>query len=395
MNIRNNNINFLDLIPLSAYIHLPWCIRKCPYCDFNSHTAKNSMDEDLYIKAILKDIELGAKTHDGRKIKTIFIGGGTPSLFHAQSINLILEKLRDCFGFSNNIEVTMEANPGTIEHDSFTAYNEAGVSRLSIGIQSFDPQQLITLGRIHDENQAHEAIEQAMSCPFNSVNIDIMHGLPTQSIAQAENDLRQAIKHQPPHISWYQLTIEKNTFFDHQPPTLPTDDCIAEIQSLGQTLLLKHQYTQYEISAFSKPGHECQHNMNYWQFGDYLGFGAGAHGKMSSHHSTSIQRSSRCKHPQQYMAEAGTSEAFKRHVISEPTELIFEFLMNHLRLSIPVKKVLFLERTLLNWQQLESASIAAVSLGLVNIDHNKLNLTQHGQKFLNDTLMTYLPTKNT
>lgn len=384
----------MHTIPLSAYIHLPWCVRKCPYCDFNSHTAKDNMDEKLYLKALLADIEFEAQSKDERIIETIFIGGGTPSLFSAHSIYLILEKLRNSYGFSDNVEITIEANPGTIEHDSFAAYKDAGVSRVSLGVQSFNPQQLQILGRIHDHHQANAAIEQVMSCGFNSVNIDIMHGLAKQTTQQAIEDLTIAIHHQPQHISWYQLTIEKNTLFDCHPPELPSEDCIAEIQSHGKTLLDQHQYTQYEVSAFSKPNQQCRHNLNYWRFGDYLGFGAGAHSKITINY-TKIERMSRCKHPQQYMNQAGTSESIQSILIKNDAELIFEFLMNHLRISIPVTKLLFANRTGIDWQQLITASNKAIKLELIKIDDSTLELTPLGQQFLNDTLMTYLPSKKT
>ncbi len=351
------------------------------------------MDEKLYLKALLADIEFEAQSKDQRIIDTVFIGGGTPSLFSAKSIASILEKLRSSYGLSDNIEITMEANPGTIEHDSFAAYQNAGVSRVSLGVQSFNPQQLQLLGRIHDHHQAISAIEQVMSCGFNSVNIDLMHGLAEQTTQEAIEDLTIAISHQPHHISWYQLTIEKNTLFDHQPPKLPSDDCIAEIQSHGKTLLNQHQYAQYEISAFSKPDQQCRHNLNYWRFGDYLGFGAGAHSKITIN-PTKIERSLRLKHPQKYMHHAGTAESIQSTLIKNDQELIFEFLMNHLRMITPVTKSLFSHRTGLDWLQLITASNKAAALELIKIDDSILELTPLGHQFLNDTLMNYLPPKN-
>ena len=378
------------VIPLGAYIHIPWCIRKCPYCDFNSHTAQDNINESLYLDALFADMEAQVQ-QDERIIETVFIGGGTPSLFSADSIYKILQKLNSCFGLSKSAEVTMEANPGTIEHDSFIAYKEAGINRLSLGIQSFNPQQLKILGRIHDEQQAHAAIEQAMACSFDSVNLDLMHALPSQTPEQAQSDLQLAIKHHPQHISWYQLTIEKNTFFDHQPPELPDEDTIEAIQTHGAELLKSNHYMQYEISAFSKNNQQCRHNLNYWRFGDYLGFGAGAHSKLTRTKPFNVQRSSRCKHPQQYMQLAGSKESVQQQSITDAAELIFEFLMNQLRLSEVVKKTVFCQRTGLAWEQLKQAAQEAIAQNLIQLDDRQLGLTSHGRLFLNNTLLTFLP----
>lgn len=377
-------------IPLGAYIHIPWCVRKCPYCDFNSHTAENNINEPLYLKALFNDMESQVQ-YDERNIETVFIGGGTPSLFSPDSIYKILQKLDSCFGLSKSAEITMEANPGTVEHDSFHAYREAGINRLSLGIQSFNPLQLKILGRIHDEHQAHAAIDQAMACSFDSVNLDLMHALPSQTAEQAQHDLQLAINHQPQHISWYQLTIEKNTFFDHRPPELPDDDTIEAIQTHGAALLESNDYKQYEISAFSKPNFECRHNLNYWRFGDYFGFGAGAHSKLTMTNPFNLQRSARCKHPQQYMQLAGSKESIQRQSITDANELIFEFLMNQLRLSEVVLRTVFCQRTGLAWEQLIQASQEAIAQNMAQLDDKQLELTSHGRLFLNNTLLTFLP----
>lgn len=271
----------LELPPLSLYIHIPWCVQKCPYCDFNSHGQNGELPQEAYVDALLEDLRQDLHLVQGRQIHTIFIGGGTPSLFDALQIKRILDGANALIPFSDNIEITMEANPGTLEHDDFSAYRAAGVTRLSIGVQSFSKDKLNLLGRIHDQNEAQVAAQKASQAGYLSFNLDLMHGLPNQSFAEAMADIDTAAALNPPHLSWYQLTIEPNTLFHSKPPQLPDDEALWHIYEQGQQKLAALGYEQYEISAYAKPGYQCKHNLNYWQFGDYLGIGCGAHGKVT------------------------------------------------------------------------------------------------------------------
>ena len=273
--------NFTSLPPLALYIHIPWCIRKCPYCDFNSHKSPDSLPEQVYVDCLLNDLEHHLPEIWGRRLSSIFIGGGTPSLFSASSIDRLLSGIHARMGCISDMEITLEANPGTLEQGRFRDFRDAGINRLSIGVQSFNEQHLTQLGRIHDSSQACKAIESAVNAGFDNFNIDLMFGLPEQSIEQGLHDLQQALSYNSSHLSWYQLTIEPNTLFHSHPPNLPDDDRISELQDLGQQLLCEHDFNQYEISAYAKNKKYCRHNLNYWEFGDYLGIGAGAHGKIS------------------------------------------------------------------------------------------------------------------
>ena len=291
----------LTLPPLSLYIHIPWCVQKCPYCDFNSHGQNGELPQQEYVDALLADLRNDLHYVQGRKIHTIFIGGGTPSLFDAAQIERLLTGVNEMIPFSEQIEITMEANPGTLEHDDFEAYSKAGVTRLSIGVQSFSTDKLNLLGRIHGKDEAQIAAQKAQSSGYRSFNLDLMHGLPNQSFEEAMADIDTAAKLSPPHLSWYQLTIEQNTLFHSKPPQLPDDEALWHIYEQGQKKLADLGYEQYEISAYAKPGFQCQHNINYWQFGDYLGIGCGAHGKITNASTNEIFRTVKVKQPKHYL----------------------------------------------------------------------------------------------
>lgn len=318
--------------PLSLYIHIPWCVEKCPYCDFNSHAVKESIPEQDYIKALIADLDNDIKRFklNNRPLYSIFIGGGTPSLFSSSAIKSLLEQVLSRFEHDKNIEITLEANPGTVEADKFKGFFKAGVNRLSIGVQSFASDKLIKLGRIHDSNQARTAAALASESGVTSFNLDLMHGLPNQSLENALDDLKTAISLNPSHISWYQLTIEPNTIFHSKPPTLPVDDILWDIQDKGVKLLKEAGYHQYEISAYAKEGFQCQHNLNYWQYGDYLGIGCGAHGKITNQQTNNIVRTVKVKHPKGYL---DNDRDFLHQTTEVPNdERAFEFMMNQLRL---------------------------------------------------------------
>ena len=293
----------LSLPPLSLYIHVPWCVRKCPYCDFNSHESKGELPEQQYIETLLEDLKADSSYIQGRKIHSIFIGGGTPSLFSAEAYQRLFEEIQTLVPFADNIEITLEANPGTVEQGRFAEYRRIGINRLSIGIQSFDAEKLEALGRIHSNDEAIHAAEQAREAGFDNFNLDLMFGLPEQSTREALNDLKTAITLKPAHISWYQLTLEPNTVFHRYPPALPEDDLIFTMQETGQALLASHGYQHYETSAYTKEGHACQHNLNYWRFGDYLGIGAGAHGKITLPEQNQIIRTRKSRQPDHYLNE--------------------------------------------------------------------------------------------
>ena len=315
----------LSLPPLSLYIHIPWCVQKCPYCDFNSHGQHGELPQQAYVDALLADLKNDLAYVQQRSIHTIFIGGGTPSLFDASQIERLLKGVEALIPFEKEIEITMEANPGTLEHDDFAAYRAAGVTRLSIGVQSFSKEKLNLLGRIHDQNEAKTAAEKAKQAQYLSFNLDLMHGLPNQSFDEAMHDIDTAAALLPPHLSWYQLTIEPNTLFHSKPPQLPDDENLWHIYEQGQKKLAELGYEQYEISAYAKPGFQCRHNLNYWQFGDYLGIGCGAHGKITLPDTDNIIRTVKIKHPKGYLAASDyTFETTE--VIAQDRPL--EYLMN-------------------------------------------------------------------
>ncbi len=370
-------------IPLSLYVHIPWCVQKCPYCDFNSHTLKQVLPEKEYIAHVLDDLRADAHLAQGREIHTIFIGGGTPSLLSADALYTLLQGIAAIVPVAENAEITLEANPGTVETGKFAGFVEAGVNRISIGIQSFAAQKLQRLGRIHDAQQAHFALEQAQSVGLKTFNADIMHGLPDQSLDEGLNDLRSALRHNPPHLSWYQLTIEPNTVFHSKPPVLPEDDVLWDIQEQGDTLLREAGYVQYEISAYAQPGEQCQHNLNYWRFGDYLGIGCGAHGKISL--PDRIIRTEKVKHPRGYMAldKAYLYRQWDVAVDDYP----FEYFMNRLRLVEPCPLDEYQARYGQDLPQTHKHALdRAVDKGMLTLDQHAWQVTPLGRRYLNTLL---------
>ena len=377
--------------PLSLYVHLPWCVRKCPYCDFNSHSAGADAPRQRYLDALLVDLEQEAARAAGRHIETVFLGGGTPSLFSPQEIARLLRGVCSLFQVADAAEVTMEANPGTVECASPAAYREAGVTRLSIGAQSLNDAALKRLGRIHNRDDVVRVAAECRAAAFDSFNIDLMHGLPGQNVQQALDDVQAVIELEPSHISWYQLTLEPNTVFFARPPQdLPAEDTVYEIQEQGARLLADAGYRQYEVSAFARHAQVCRHNVNYWQFGDYLAAGAGAHGKLTT--DDGIHRYRKPANPQQYMMamEAGDGDVAMNPVAAG--EILFEFMLNALRLSDGFDEDLFAARTGLNIARLEAAMGPACEKGLVARDaESRWRPTDLGRRFLNDLQASFLP----
>ena len=377
-----------ELPPLSLYIHIPWCVRKCPYCDFNSHAAGPNLPESAYVDALLADLDADLQHVHGRQLTSIFFGGGTPSLFSPQALGRILAGVEQRIEFAADIEITLEANPGTFEQAKFSAYRQLGINRLSIGVQSFQQAKLTALGRIHDGDEAIRAADMARQAGFDNFNLDLMHGLPDQSIDDALFDLRTAIAQQPTHLSWYQLTMEPNTVFWSQPPQLPEDDILWDIQEAGLQLLAEHGYAQYEVSAYARDGQRARHNLNYWSFGDFLGIGAGAHAKLSSP-SGQIMRSWKTRLPKDYL-DSNKGFLAGEKVLSAD-ELPFEFLMNVLRLNDGAASQLFTQRTGLPLSLLTAARKSAEQRGLLLQDPARLAASREGQLFLNDLLQYFLP----
>ncbi|MHB1657543.1 MAG: radical SAM family heme chaperone HemW [Burkholderiales bacterium] len=376
------------LPPLSLYIHIPWCVKKCPYCDFNSHNAPDELPEQRYVDALERDLESALPLIWGRSIHSIFFGGGTPSLFSAAAIDRILAVVRSLVRLDFFAEVTLEANPGTVEAVKFAEFKSAGINRLSLGIQSFDAQHLQALGRIHDSQEAHAAIAIAADC-FDNYNLDLMYALPRQSLAQAQRDLTTAIGYRPPHLSCYHLTLEPNTPFYSRPPELPDDDLSADMQLMIEEQLGDAGYLHYETSAFAQPGRLARHNLNYWQFGDYLGIGAGAHSKLSFH--DRIIRQVRHKHPRAYMEQALAGNPVQTENRVETSALGFEFMMNALRLNQGFPASLFTDRTGLPITALQTQLKSAEERGLLERDHLRIAPTPLGRRFLNDLLGLFLP----
>ncbi|HIF9114294.1 TPA: radical SAM family heme chaperone HemW [Photobacterium damselae] len=377
--------------PLSLYVHIPWCVQKCPYCDFNSHALKAEIPELDYIDALLDDLSTDLLAyhleHGERKLHSIFIGGGTPSLISPEEIARLLQGIEARIPFSDDIEITMEANPGTVEAGRFQAYQQAGVNRISIGIQSFQDEKLKRLGRIHGAQEAITAAKLAAEAGLNSFNIDLMHGLPDQSINDALADLAKAIGLNPPHLSWYQLTIEPNTLFYSQPPTLPDDDDLWDIFEQGHKMLTDAGYVQYEISGYSKPGKQCQHNLNYWRFGDYLGIGCGSHGKISFDDGR-IVRTVKVKHPRGYL---NPEKAYlDQETIVANDERPFEFFMNRFRLLEACPKQDFVARTGLPLTHIQGAIDWALAQNYLTESDTHWQITEHGKLFLNDLLAAFV-----
>lgn len=380
--------------PLSLYVHIPWCIRKCPYCDFNSHESNSPLPEQEYIEALSEDLvhEFSRIKQDQRELISIFIGGGTPSLFSGASYKTLLSRISDRINFSSQIEITLEANPGAVEAEKFAAYYEAGINRLSLGIQSFDDSSLKKLGRIHNSDEALRAIEIAKSTGFDNFNLDLMHGLPSQEPEQALNDLKIAVNSKPNHISWYQLTIEPNTVFYRYPPQLPQERILDEIQLEGQKLLANAGYQHYEVSAFSKPENPSIHNQNYWSFGDYLGIGAGAHGKLTLVNENKLIRTRKQKQPKRYLNGQSGRDAELVEIPKEERPL--EFLMNALRLKTGFSQNQFESRTGLSFSTISKGVEYQIEKGLMQrIEENNtttFSTTATGYRFLNSVLEEFL-----
>ncbi len=385
-------LQLTELPPLSLYIHVPWCVRKCPYCDFNSHASPSGIPEDAYLKALINDfnfdLNLYLKNGQERPLRSIFIGGGTPSLLSPQFYRSLLGHIKSKIAWADDIEITMEANPGTVEQSSFEGYRKAGINRLSMGIQSFDDQKLKSLGRIHNSAEAQKAIIVAQQSGFDNFNLDLMHGLPDQTEKEALQDIEIALSFKPPHLSWYQLTIEPNTEFYNRPPQLPEDDALWQIQESGQALLKHHNLQQYEISAYATEGQNAQHNLNYWQFGDYIGIGAGAHGKITllNADEPQIKRYQKTRQPEAYLSRIGHYNASSSILKAE--DLPLEFLMNVLRLNHGVEEARYSERTGLPIETLEPVLSQVRKEGL--IEATKLQATEKGLLFLNPLLDRFL-----
>lgn len=374
-------------IPLSLYIHLPWCIRKCPYCDFNSHESKD-IPEQQYIDRLIEDFDHSLSLIQSRPLASIFLGGGTPSLFSAEALDRLFRHIKQACDWHESIEVTMEANPGTVEQQRFAAYREIGINRLSLGIQSFDPKQLQRLGRIHDSDEACNAINIAKQAGFTNLNIDLMYGLPQQTIEQAVQDLKTAISFQPQHISWYQLTIEPNTVFYSRPPVLPHDDNIIAMEVAGRDCLHTASFQQYEVSAYAQAEKQCQHNLNYWRFGDYLGIGAGAHGKSTDLATGRVSRIRKLRQPKDYLDTSKSVIAEKVYI--DQDNLIFEFMLNALRLHEDVSFSLFTERTGLPIDSIATPLDDAVANDFITVGPESFSITDHGRLFLNDLMGLFL-----
>ncbi len=395
--------NLMRLPPLSLYIHIPWCVRKCPYCDFNSHQQNGELPEDNYIDALLQDLQQDLPYVQGRELSSIFFGGGTPSLFSARSFERLLGAIQQMIPFAANIEITLEANPGTAERQKFADYRKIGINRLSIGIQSFAEKQLQNLGRIHGSDDSCKAIEFAVAAGFDNFNLDIMYGLERQSLDAAMADLQEAISSKPQHISWYQLTIEPNTEFFRYPPPLPKEKLILDMQDSGLALLAANGFERYEVSAFAQKGRQARHNLNYWLFGDYIGIGAGAHGKLSIPSRHWIVRTRKNKQPAHYLAVLDRIEnlahpqsseqraSFTAEVSAiETKELAIEFMLNALRMPQGFPKAMFEERTGLAFSTVEKRVESLQRKGLLAVSETAVHCTERGMQLLNTVLEEFL-----
>ncbi|HLF96919.1 MAG TPA: radical SAM family heme chaperone HemW [Methylococcaceae bacterium] len=372
--------------PLSLYVHIPWCVKKCPYCDFNSHAARGEPAEAAYLGALRADLDFEAPRVAGRTVETIFIGGGTPSLFSATGIARLLTDICEYLAVSPDAEITLEANPGTADADKFAGFRQAGVDRMSIGVQSFRDEHLSALGRIHDSQQARAAVAAARAAGFAQLNLDLMFALPGQTAEQALQDLLNAVELEPEQISWYQLTLEPNTLFHRHPPRLPDDETAWDIQREGQAFLATHGYRQYEISAYARPGFACRHNLNYWRFGDYLGLGAGAHGKLSFPGEKRIERRWKIKNPVDYMRRAGTEAVLGGTEDVPESARPLEFVMNALRLQEGFAECDYLGRTGLPPDTLEPALSECLKLGLLERNGGQIRCTADGWRLLDSVL---------
>lgn len=371
--------------PLSLYIHIPWCVQKCPYCDFNSHALKGEVPHEEYVRHLLADLDNDLPLTGGREVRTIFIGGGTPSLLSSEAMMLLMDGVRARLPLAPDAEITMEANPGTVEADRFSGYQRAGINRISIGVQSFSPQKLQRLGRIHGPEEAKRAAHLAAGLGLRSFNLDLMHGLPDQTLEEALDDLRQAIALNPPHLSWYQLTIEPNTMFSSRPPKLPDDDALWDIFEQGDRLLTAAGYQQYETSAYAKPGYRCEHNLNYWRFGDYLGIGCGAHGKLTQDDGRII-RTVKTRHPRGFMA----GNYLDRQYEVADSEKPFEFFMNRFRLLEAAPRREFVDFTGLDESVIRAQLNEALEKGYLTETMDSWQITEKGKLFLNSLLELFL-----
>lgn len=386
---RTSMNNFQQPIPLSLYIHFPWCLSKCPYCDFNSHAiGRKSIPEQEYVDALLHDLEQDLPKIWGRRLVSIFIGGGTPSLLSGAALSQMLNQIRSMIPFGNELEITLETNPGTVDQRYFIDYLNAGVNRLSLGIQSFDNDKLKTLGRIHDAETAKQAIQQARNTGFQNINIDIMHGLPNQSFAEGLADLQQAIDMGTEHISWYQLTLEPNTAFYHRPPSLPEHDIIDDLYLAGLEQLEASGFTQYEVSAYAKPDKRCRHNLNYWEFGDYLGIGPGAHSKLTNVATGTVERCMKLRNPGLYL-QANNNYAQDSRQLNDD-DLLFEFMLNRLRLNQAFTAEDFNHYTGLDPDFMATPLRAAMDKELIQHTNNHYQLTSTGKRFRNDVIELFL-----
>lgn len=390
-----------SLPPLSLYVHLPWCVKKCPYCDFNSHDIhqynqanpqqeNENVPEQRYIDALMADLEQELPKIWGRKVQSVFIGGGTPSLFSPEAIDRLLTEIRSRLFLIPQAEITLEANPGTVDNLKFQGFKQAGINRLSLGIQSFNDKSLKALGRIHSSATAKAAIQAAREAGFDNFNLDLMYGLPEQTVLQALQDLKTALSFHPTHISWYQLTIEANTLFHHQPPELMDDEASWETQTQGQALLAAHGFQQYEVSAYSQIKRQCHHNVNYWEFGDYIGIGAGAHGKISEAMHGTISRYSKQRHPRRYMETAHTPEVLSESRLLTQAEVCLEFMLFALRLKAGFPVDLFTAYTSLPFKLLEKTVNEGIERGLLSLENNHLKTTDTGFRFLNQVVAMFM-----
>ncbi len=380
--------------PLSLYIHIPWCVRKCPYCDFNSHNAPQNLPQRDYVDALLRDLDQDLPLARGRPLVSIFFGGGTPSLFAPENIARILDGVAARLDFSPDIEITLETNPGTIEHGSFDGYRRAGVNRISFGVQSFDNDALKRIGRIHDAAQAERAVKQAQDAGIGNLNLDLMYALPQQTLAGALHDVEKAIMLQTTHLSHYQLTLEPNTQFAANPPPLPDEDSAWDMQEACQARIAEAGFAHYEVSAYARPGRECAHNLNYWQFGDYLGIGAGAHAKLTGGfgpEGAQVRRRWKLRAPRGYLEHAGTARGIGGDDAIASEQLAFEFMLNALRLSDGIPLADFSATTGLARESVQPRLDAARERGWLRIDDDRLQPTESGHRFLNDLIALFLP----
>jgi oxygen-independent coproporphyrinogen-3 oxidase len=379
-------LRFDSLPPLSLYVHLPWCVRKCPYCDFNSYEARGTLPDLEYVDALLRDLRGEVPLAQGRTIETIFLGGGTPSLFSGEAIARLLDGMRAEAPIAANAEISLEANPGAVDAARFAAFRDAGVNRLSIGVQSFRDEKLRALGRVHDSAQAEAAVATARAAGFTNLNLDLMYGLPGDDVGGAVADLERAVALEPEHVSWYQLTLEPNTAFERRPPPLPDDDVVARIEEQGRALLAAHGYERYEVSAYARHGRRCTHNLNYWQFGDYLGIGAGAHGKLTLLEAGEIARRAKTRNPRTYLQGAGGEGATTEERVATQAQAALEFLMNALRVLEGTPVEVFEMRAGQPAKAIAAARAAATRRGWLDDEPGWLRATPSGLQRLNKLL---------